>query len=139
MKVLLALLLFVVMGCTKQPEEITVVTPTAETEVSERNMEVDQNGSEVILSGAQYEPVSEESVRTFLKEHPHTFHAVYNMDTNHIEAEFTFEDTGVSWTIAMTNEVLDENTISQGEEIADEIAIGILKDMVHFVEVTIEA
>ena len=139
MKVLLALLLFVVMGCTKQPEEITVVTPTAETEVSERNMEVDQNGSEVILSGAQYEPVSEESVRTFLKEHPHTFHAVYNMDTNHIEAELVFEDTGVSWTIAMTNEVLDENTISQGEEIADETALNVLKDMVHFVEVTIEA
>ena len=139
MKVLLALLLFVVMGCTKQPEEITVVTPTAETEVSERNMEVDQNGSEVILSGAQYEPVSEESVRTFLKEHPHTFHAVYNMDTNHIEAELVFEDTGVSWTIAMTNEVLDENTISQGEEIADETALNVLKDMAHFVEVTIEA
>lgn len=139
MKVLLALLLFVVAGCTKQPEEITVVTPTAETQVSERNMEVDQNGSEVILSGAQYEPVSEEGVRTFLEEHPHTFHAVYNMDTNHIEAEFIFEDTGASWKIAMTNEVLEENTLSEGEEIADETALNVLKDMVHFVEVTIEA
>ena len=139
MKVLLALLLFVVAGCTKQPEEITVVTPTAETEVSERNMEVDQNGSEIILSGAQYESVSEKSVRTFLKEHPHTFHAIYNTDTKHIEAEFTFEDTGASWTIAMTNEVLDKNTISQGEEVADETALNVLKDMVHFVEVTIEA
>ena len=102
-------------------------------------MEVDQNGSEVILSGAQYEPVSEEGVRTFLKEHPHTFHAIYNTDTKHIEAEFTFEDTGASWTIAMTNELLDKNTISQGEEVADETALNVLKDMVHFVEVTIEA
>ena len=139
MKVLLALLLFVVAGCTKQPEEITVVTPTAETQVSEKKLEVDQNGSEIILSGAQYEPVSEKSVRTFLEEHPHTFHAVYNKDEQYIEAEFTFEDTGASWTIAMTNEVLDKNTISQGEEVADETALNVLKDMVHFVEVTIEA
>ena len=139
MKVLLAVLLMLMTGCTKQKEEITVVTPTAETQVSDRNMEIDQKGSEVILSGAQYEPVSEESVRTFLKEHPHTFHAIYNTDTKHIEAEFIFENTGASWTIAMTDDVLDENTISQGEEIADEIALSVLKDMVYFSDVTTKA
>lgn len=136
MKVLLALLLVIVTGCTKQPEEITVVTPTAETQVSQKRLEVNQNGSEVIVSGAQYEPVQEESALTFLKEHPHTFQAVCNKDSQHIEAEFTFEDTGAVWTIAMTNEVLEENSLSEGEAIEDETALSVLKDLIHFVETT---
>ena len=136
MKVLLIVLLVVVTGCTKQPAEITVVTPTAETQVSEKRLEVDQNGSLILVSGEQYEPVQEESIRAFLKEHPHTFHATCNKDAQHIEAEFTFEDTGAVWSIAMTNEVLEENSLSEGEAIPDETALSVLKDLMHFAEMT---
>ena len=136
MKVLLIVLLVVVTGCAKQPAEITVVTPTAETQASEKRLEVNQNGSLILVSGAQYEPVQEESVRTFLEEHPHTFHADCDKDTQHIEAEFIFEDIGAVWSIAMTNEVLEENSLSEGEAIPDDIALSVLKDLMHFAETT---
>lgn len=138
MKVLPIIFVVLIAGCAKPQEEITVVTPSAETQISERKLEVEQNGTQVILTGTQYEPVQEEGVRQFLKEHPHTFRAVYDKETKHIEAEFAFADTGAAWTVAMTNEVLDDNTLSEGQAISDEIALCVLKDMVHFINVTIE-